>query len=208
MNEMDLMNPSPPPHHWFALQTRSRYEKVVQGQLEKKNVEHFLPMIGKISQWTDRKKEIRVPLFAGYCFARFALADRLPVLQSQGVVRVVGHAGCPEPIPDDEIESLRKLIIHSSNFVCHPYLREGMLVKVISGPLQGVNGRFIREARQSRLVVSISLIQRAVAVEIDADCLAPAPNNLAIKNFSSSEKYGAPMSFCNDREDSFHGTHF
>jgi transcription antitermination factor NusG len=94
----------------------------------------------KLSRWTDRKKEIRVPLFEGYCFARFSLADRLPVLQSQGVVRVVGRLGRPEPIPDKEIESLRKLINNSSNFVCHPYLREGMPVQVISGPLQGVKG--------------------------------------------------------------------
>ena len=180
MSEAGVAKTCVQPCQWFAIQTRSRHEKVVQGQLVMRNVEHFLPMTRKLSQWTDRKKKIKVPLFAGYCFARFALADRLPVLESKGVVRVVGRAGRPEPIPDVEIESLRELINNSSNFVYHPYLREGMLVQVISGPLQGVNGRLIREARQCRLVVSISLIQRAVAVEIDADCVAPAPNNLAL----------------------------
>ena len=87
------------PHCWFAIQTLSRHEKVVRSQLEMRNVENFLPTMRQLSQWTDRKKEIEVPLFAGYCFARFSLADRLPVLQSQGVVCVVGSGGRPELYP-------------------------------------------------------------------------------------------------------------
>ena len=162
------------PHCWFAVQTRSRHEKVVRSQLEMRNVETFLPTQKRLSQWTDRKKEIEVPLFAGYCFARFALADRLPVLQSQGVVRLIGSSGQPEPIPDDEIESLRKLISSSSDYVCCQYLREGMMVEVIRGPLQGIKGRLVREARPCRLVLNISLIQRAVTIEIDAASVAAA----------------------------------
>jgi len=162
------------PHRWFAIQTRSRHEKVVRSQLEMRNVDHFLPTMKRLSQWTDRKKEVEVPLFAGYCFGKFSLADRLPVLQSQGVVRLVGYGERPEPIPDDEIESLRKLISSPSDYVCCPYLREGMLVEVIRGPLQGVKGRLVREARSCRLVLSINLIQRAVTIEIDAASVAAA----------------------------------
>ena len=162
------------PHCWFAIQTLSRHEKVVRSQLEMRNVEHFLPTMKRLSQWTDRKKEVEVPLFAGYCFARFSLANRLPVLQSQGVVRVIGSGGQPEPIPDEEIESLRKLMSSPSDYVCCPYLRKGMLVEVIRGPLQGVKGRLVREARSCRLVLSISLIQRAVSIEIDAASVAAA----------------------------------
>jgi len=162
------------PHCWFAIQTLSRHEKVVRSQLEMRNVENFLPTMRQLSQWTDRKKEIEVPLFAGYCFARFSLADRLPVLQSQGVVCVVGSGGRPEPIPDEEIESLRKIISSSSDYDCCSYLREGMIVEVIHGPLQGVKGRLVREARPCRLVLSISLIQRAVSIEIDAASVAAA----------------------------------
>ena len=164
------------PYSWFAIQTLSRHEKVVRSQLEMRNVETFLPTMRRLSQWTDRKKEIEVPLFSGYCFARFSLADRLPVLQSQGVVRVIGSGERPEPIPEAEIESLRKLISSSSDYVCCPYLREGMVVEVIRGPLQGVKGRLVREARQCRLVLSISLIQRAVTVEIDAASVIAAAN--------------------------------
>jgi transcription antitermination factor NusG len=133
-----------------------------------RHVETFLPTIRQLSQWTDRQKEVEVPLFAGYCFAKFSLTDRLRVLQSQGVVRVIGSGGRPEPIPDGEIDSLRKLISASNDYVCCPYLKEGMTVEVIRGPLQGVKGRLVREARACRLVVSISLIQRAVTIEIDA----------------------------------------
>ena len=161
-------------HRWFAIQTLSRHEKVVRSQLERRAVETFLPTMRRLSQWTDRKKEIEVPLFAGYCFARFSIANRLPVLQSQGVVCVIGPGGQPEPIPDEEIESLRKLINSPSDYVCYPYLTEGTLVEVIRGPLQGVKGRLVREARACRLVLSISLIQRAVSIEIDAASVAAA----------------------------------
>ncbi len=100
------------------------------------------------------------------------------VLQSQGVVCFVGSAARAEPIPDEEIDSLRNVINNSSEFAYHPYLKEGMLVEVIHGPLQGVKGRLVREARHARLVLSITLIQRAVAIEIDADSVAPASNDL------------------------------
>jgi transcription termination/antitermination protein NusG len=159
---------------WFAIQTLSRHEKVVRNQLEMRNVETFLPTTRRLSQWTDRKKEIEIPLFAGYCFAKFSLANRLPVLQTQGVVCVIGFGGQPEAIPDEEIESLRKLINSPSDYVCCPYLGEGKLVKVIRGPLQGIKGRLVREAKPCRLVLSISLTQHAVTIEIDAASIAAA----------------------------------
>jgi transcription termination/antitermination protein NusG len=161
-------------HSWYAIQTLSRHEKVVRRQLEMQNVEHFLPTTRRLSQWSDRKKQVEVPLFAGYCFARFSLAGRLPVLQSQGVVGVVGSGGRPESIPDDEIESLRRLIHSTVDYICHPYLREGMFVRVVDGPLEGIRGRLIRQAKHCRLVLSVMLIQRSVSIQIDADCVVPA----------------------------------
>lgn len=165
---------------WFAVQTLSRHEKLVRDQLARRNIEHFLPTTKRVSQWTDRKKEVEVPLFAGYCFARLRWEDRLLVLQSQGVVSFVGTAMRAEPIPDAEIESLRKVAVNSSDFAYHPYLKEGMLVEVIHGPLRGVKGRLVREARYARLVLSVTLIQRAVAIEIDADSVAPASDDLEL----------------------------
>lgn len=173
-SDTGFIDPTFRPYSWFAIQTRSRHENVVRGQLEMRELETFLPTMKRLSQWTDRKKEIEVPLFAGYCFARVSSADRLPVLQTRGVVRMVGSGDRPEPVPDEEIESLRRLISSSANYVCCPYLKEGMIVEVIRGPLQGVKGRLVREAKPCRLVLSISLIQRAVTVEIDAASVAAA----------------------------------
>ncbi len=160
---------------WFALQTRSRHEKVARNELVQRNIETFLPTILQVSQWKDRKKKVEFPLFSGYCFARFASDDRLPVLQATGVVRIIGPNGRPEPIPEAEIDSLMILMNNRARFDVHPSLREGMPVEVIRGPLQGVRGRLVRYARSCRVVVSISLIQQAVAVEIDSSSIAPAP---------------------------------
>lgn len=159
---------------WFALQTRSRHEKVVRDELAKRSIEHFLPTITRLSQWKDRKKQVEFPLFHGYCFARFSLAERLPVLQSTGVVRIVSCNGRPEPIPLAEIESLMILMTNRARYDLHPFMREGSLVEVVRGPLQGAKGRLLRCARLCRVVVSISLIKQAVAVEIDSSCIAPA----------------------------------
>jgi transcription termination/antitermination protein NusG len=172
---MQCMTEESDARRWFALQTRSRHEKVARNELVQRNIETFLPTILQVSQWKDRKKKIEFPLFSGYCFARFASDDRLPVLQSAGVVRIIGPNGRPEPIPEAEIDSLMILMNNRARFDVHPILQEGMPVEVIRGPLQGVRGRLVRYARSCRVVVSISLIQQAVAVEIDSSSIAPAP---------------------------------
>jgi transcriptional antiterminator NusG len=160
-------------HFWFALQTRSRHEQIVRHELAIRNIEEFLPTVKRLSQWKDRKKEIEFPLFPGYCFARFSLDKRLAVLQSPGVVHIVG-ALRPEPIPDLEIESLRIVLNNRTRYELHPYLKEGCLVEVTKGPMQGVKGIFVRHARPYRLVLSINLIHQAVAVEVDASSVVPA----------------------------------
>jgi transcription antitermination factor NusG len=166
-------------HCWFALQTRSRHEKMVRHELAIRNIEEFLPTVKRLSQWKDRKKEIEFPLFPGYCFARFSLENRLAVLQSPGVVHIVG-AHRPEPIPDSEIESLRIVLNNRTRYELYPYLKEGCLVEVTKGPMQGVKGVFVRQARPYRLVLTINLIQRAVAVEVDASSVVPVQDDLAL----------------------------
>ena len=181
MAELKIADESVSDCSWYAVQTLSRHERVVRDQLKKRNVEHFLQTIKRLSQWTDRKKEVEVPLFAGYCFARLAWEDRLIVLQSQGVVGLVGSMGRPESIPAYEIDSLRRLVESiRSKILASPYFEEGMLVEVTNGPLRGVKGRLIREARYARLVLSVSLIQRSVAVEIDVDSVVPAQCDIGL----------------------------
>ena len=153
--------------HWYALRTRSRHEKVVRDQLLHQGIEPLLPTVKRLSQWKDRKKEVEVPLFSGYCFVRFASDQKLPVLKTVGVVDIVGGGQRPEPIPDEEISAIQTLMTSVLPYDPHPYLQEGMRVEVIRGPLQGIHGILLRKDKRHRLILGVRLIQQAAAVEID-----------------------------------------
>ena len=154
---------------WFAIWTRSRHEKIVRDQLEKKtDVDVFLPTIGKWSRWKDRKKKIDWPLFPGYCFARFGMAERLPILKCSGVVNIISFNGEIAPIPEQEIDAIRRLVESNLQYDPCPLIREGMMVEVTHGPLKGVIGRLTRKGAHARLVLAVDLIGQAVSVEVDA----------------------------------------
>jgi len=154
--------------HWFALWTRSRHEQIVREQLERKRIEAFLPTVTRWSRWKDRKKRIDWPLFPGYCFARFNLRDRLPVLKCSGVVNIISFEHEPAPIPEHEIAGIRQLVESDLAYDPCPMIREGMAVEVVHGPLKGVVGRLVRKNEKARLVLSVDLIGQAVSVEVDA----------------------------------------
>jgi transcription antitermination factor NusG len=145
----------------------------VRDQLERKAIEVFLPTIARWSRWKDRKKKIDWPLFPGYCFARFVASERLPVLKCDGVVSIVGTEGVPSPIPDIEVESIRQLVESELSYDPCPLVKEGEMVKVVSGPLKGVAGRLTRKGAHARLVLSVDLIGQAVSVEVDAADVRP-----------------------------------
>lgn len=168
------MSDTAPQAQWYALRTKSRHEKVVRDQLDKQGMEPLLPTVKRLSQWKDRKKEIEVPLFSGYCFVRFGLQEKLPVQKVSGVVEIVGSSGRPEPIPDTEIAALKTLMTSVLPYDPHPYLHEGMTVEVVRGPLQGVHGILLRKDKRHRLVIGVRLIQQAAAVEIDVRDVVPA----------------------------------
>lgn len=159
---------------WYALRTRSRHEKLVREQLANQGIEPLLPTVKRLSQWKDRKKEIEVPLFSGYCFVRFASEQKLPVLKTIGVVDIVGTGHCPEAIPDEEIAAIKTLMTSVLPYDPHPYLHEGMQVEVVRGPLQGVHGILLRKDNHHRLVLGVRLIQQAAAVKIDVNDVVPA----------------------------------
>lgn len=158
---------------WYALLTKPRHEKSVRDRLAGHGIGQLLPTVKRLSQWKDRRQEIEAPLFSCYCFARFQWRDRLTVLNLPGVLQIVGSGSRPEPIPDEEIDSLRTLMRSTLQYDAHPYLREGMAVEVIRGPLEGVRGILLRKTKPYRLVISVKLIQQAAAVEIDADNVMP-----------------------------------
>jgi len=159
---------------WYAVRTRSRHEKRVHEQLAgRQEIDVFLPLWERRSRWKDRIKRIQVPLFPGYCFARFRYADRLRVLKAFGVVDLVGPGGEPEPIPDAEMEAIHALVGSGLAYEPFPFLAEGMEVEVVRGPMVGVRGRLLRKDRGRRVVLSVTSIRQSVSVEIDATDLTP-----------------------------------
>jgi transcription antitermination factor NusG len=158
---------------WFAVWTRSRHEQMVREQLQQKGIDVFLPTITKWSRWKDRKKKIDWPLFPGYCFARFDPLNRMPILKCTGVVNIVSVEGEPAPIPEHQIEGIRRLIESELAFDPVPMLQEGMMVGVVHGPLKGVSGRLVRKNEKARLVLSVDLIGQGVSVEVDAADVKP-----------------------------------
>jgi transcription antitermination factor NusG len=158
---------------WYAIHTRSRHEKMVRDQFEAKGIIHLLPLHRKRSRWKDRVKTIEVPLFAGYIFGHFALQDKLQVLTTVGVVRLVGINGTPLPVPEDQIDAVRTMFEQRLPYDPHPYLTEGMRVRVKSGPLVGTEGVLVSKKRHYRLVISVDLIQKSVAVDIDSAHVEP-----------------------------------
>jgi transcription antitermination factor NusG len=157
---------------WYALQTHSRHEKQVRDRLQAVGIEPLLPLGRQRRQWSDRKVWTTLPLFSGYCFANFALNTSLAVLQTPGVVRIVGTVK-PEPIPAEEIAMLQQVSSASPSMEPCDYLTEGAWVEVIRGPLVGLRGQFIRRAAQQGLVIRASLLQQAALIHIGGDEVAP-----------------------------------
>jgi transcription antitermination factor NusG len=159
--------------YWYAIQTRSRHEKVVRDQLAAKSIAQLLPLWRKRSIWKDRVKIIDVPLFSGYLFGYFALQDRIAVLETIGVARIVGINGKPVPIPDEQIAAVRTMMEHRLPCSPHPYLVEGMRVRIKCGLLAGAEGILIARKQRHRLVISLDLIQQAVAIDVDSAEVEP-----------------------------------
>jgi transcription antitermination factor NusG len=139
--------------------------------LEHKGLEPFLPVYRSRRRWSDRTVEIDQPLFPGYVFCRFDAQKRLPVMTSPGVVSIVGFANQPAPIPDQEIEAVRTVLNSGLAAEPHPFLREGQRVRVTHGSLKDLEGILIKKKADWRLVVSITMLQRSVSVELDGDCV-------------------------------------
>ncbi|MBV9625905.1 MAG: UpxY family transcription antiterminator [Acidobacteria bacterium] len=152
---------------WYAFYTQSRHEKVVAAQLEQRRLEAFLPLYRSWRRWKDRRKLIELALFPNYVFVKVAIGDRLRVLQLPGVISLVAFNGQPAPLPEQEMNALRKGLKNDIYAEPHPYLRIGKKVKVIAGPMAGVEGILVRKKDRYRVVVSIDVLTRSVAVEVD-----------------------------------------
>ena len=153
---------------WYALETRHRYEKKVVEQLARLGIETFLPQRREVHRWSDRKKAVTIPLFAGYAFVKLgrSRALQLRVLQMPGVIGFVSSQGKAVPVPAEQVEQLRKLLLQNVPCSIHAFLRAGQRVRVRGGCLDGVEGIYVN-ADNKKLIVSIDCLQRSVAVRVE-----------------------------------------
>lgn len=162
-------------YHWYALYTRSRHEKIVKEELQKKQLETFLPLRKITRQWSDRKKIIEEPLFKSYLFVRIPLSEKLKVLNTVGVVQFVCNRGAePVSVPEKELLTIKSFIESSIQIDPFPYLKEGEKVYIRSGPFRGAEGFIVRKARHCRLIISLDVLMQSISVEIDEACVEPA----------------------------------
>lgn len=152
---------------WYAVYTCANHERRVAAEIEARGAEHYLPTYKSVRRWRDRRVTLDMPLFPGYVFVRLALRDRLRVVQIPSVVRLVGFNGLPAALPDGEVEILRSGLCQSLRAEPHPFLTVGRRVRITNGPFAGLEGVLKRKRNSLRVVVSLSLIQRSVAVDVD-----------------------------------------
>ena len=158
---------------WFALHTRSRHEKISAISLQQKGYEDFLPLYRSLRRWSDRRKEVELPLFPGYVFCRLDPLNRMPILSTPGVLSIVGAGKNPVAVEEAEISALQAMVRSGLDAQPWPFLQAGQRVQIEAGPLEGVEGILLSVKNSSRLILSVSLLQRSVAVEIDRCSVRP-----------------------------------
>ncbi|HYA64567.1 MAG TPA: UpxY family transcription antiterminator [Candidatus Sulfotelmatobacter sp.] len=155
--------------NWYAIRTRSRHEKVVERNLQGQGIEVFYPVIAQIHRWSDRRKLVESPLFAGYAFVRIAPSpkQRVQVLRSYGVVEFVGGHGQGTPIPPEEMEAVHAVVASNTPFTKHDFLKVGQRVRVRGGSLDGVEGILVAQDGGRKLVISVDAIQRSLSISME-----------------------------------------
>lgn len=156
---------------WYVVHVRSRHEFKVMDRLTKAGIDVFLPIVERLSKWKDRKKLVSFPLFPGYVFVHIQkiYETMLIILKTPGVVRFIGIASNePEPVPDEQIDSLKRLVESKEDLDPYPYLKEGQRVRIKRGPLKGVEGILVERPGKHILVLSIDILRRGVSIKIDA----------------------------------------
>jgi transcription termination/antitermination protein NusG len=160
---------STPVAEWFAVHTYPRHEKVVADRIQQQGLTTFLPMTTEVHRWSDRRKTVHLPLFSCYVFVQIVPTNekRLRVLQTDGVISLVGTTRVGTPIPDEQIEGVRALLDEGVPCTTHPFLKIGQRVRVRSGALNGVEGVLVSQNGNDSLVISVEAIQRSLAVKIN-----------------------------------------
>jgi transcription antitermination factor NusG len=159
---------------WFALRIKPQHEKTARLALFHKGFESYLPLYRSRRRWSDRYQELDLPLFPGYLFCRFSPLDKLRVETTPSVLSVVACGDRLQPVPESEIDAVRTMLASGLPVLPCPYLKEGNPVYVHRGPLQGLQGTLLLVKGTWRVVVSVTLFQRSVSVEVDRETVSPA----------------------------------
>lgn len=159
--------PSADGGQWYALVVKARHEKAAEQVLSDKGFDTFLPLYTRRHHYGGRRRDFNLPLFPGYLFCRFHPGTMMPVLNTPSVIQVVGIGRTPVPIDETEVDSLRIAAAAAVTLSPHPYLTVGRKVQIVSGPLARVEGIVIEMKDSLRLVLSVSMLQRSVSVELD-----------------------------------------
>ncbi|MGJ5813775.1 transcription termination/antitermination protein NusG [Paludibaculum fermentans] len=158
---------------WYALTVRPQHERAVELALAARGLTTYLPLLETVRKWSDRFKKLVVPLFPGYIFCRFDTAARMHVLKTPGVISIVSIGQIPTPIPEAQVEAVRKMLASGSAVETCAYLRQGERVRIEDGPMAGVEGILLEVRDACRLVVAIDLFQRSVAVQLHRESVVP-----------------------------------
>ena len=158
---------------WYAITVKHQHEQAVRYQLEFKGFEALAPTYRGCRRWSDRLKELDLPIFTGYVFCRFPDPEKIRVLDTPGAVKLVSFGGRPAAIPDGEITAIQTVIASRLPARPWPYLRPGDRVRIGRGPLRGLEGTLLREKDRLHLVIGVELLQRAMSVELDVDMVEP-----------------------------------
>ena len=158
---------------WYALHVRSNQERRVETILSTKGYNTFLPLYRSTRRWSDRAKVIDQPLFPGYVFCEFDVTQRAPIVTVQNVIHVVGFGTGPVPVDTSELEQVRTAIGSGMSTTPWRQFERGQRVLVEQGPLAGIKGIFIQRRGVNRVVVTLTLIQRSIAVELDGCGVTP-----------------------------------
>jgi transcription antitermination factor NusG len=178
---------------WFAVQVRGRHEARVADHLQGKGYEWFLPLYKCRKRWSDRVKVVDCPLFPGYLFCRLDPQNRLPILMTPGVIRLVGQNGWPTPVDEAEISAIQAAVRSGLPNEPWPFLSVGDRIRIESGPLCELEGIVVKHKGRNRLVLSVTLLQRSVAVEIDSANVTPLVFSAVARDESYCGQQASPL---------------
>lgn len=177
VEEQEVNSVAVPPNRpqWYAIQTRGRHEKKVARQIKDRGFDGFLPLATEMHEWSDRHMRVDAPLYPCYTFlhAWIDSSIRTAVLRIPGVLHFVGLPGCPQAIPDPEMEVIHRLMKHCVPVRSHVFVSEGARVRIRGGALDGIEGILLRRNSDSSLIVSVQLIQRSIALRVDGYDVEP-----------------------------------